>query len=130
MLFHHNGIACEDIPSTLAEVRRMLPVRAVSEVVFDPLQKAELCMIELEGLPRIELVSGEMVQGLLAKGVSQYHVCYETEGLEQTVARFYDAGAFVVSPPRPAVLFGGRQVAFVQTAIGLVELLQAPVVSD
>ena len=33
-------------------------------------------------------------------------------------------GGVLVSEPKPAVLFGGRRVAFLYTRIGLIELLE------
>lgn len=50
-------------------------------------------------------------------------MCYEVPSVEKAVAEWYERGAVLVSPPKPALLFGGRLVAFVLTPLGLVEFL-------
>lgn len=124
MRFHHVGVVCANIQKTAAKLTPMLGAVA-SETVFDPNQNAELCMLDMPDGSRIELVAGPVVAGYLKVRTSYYHVCYEVPDIAAAVQEFKSNGAVIVSPPKPAVLFGGRQVSFVQTPMGLVELLDA-----
>lgn len=122
--FHHVGIACKDIEKTAAYVKRAYEVASDTGTVFDPLQNAYVRLFN-EGTPgAIELVSGPAVEALLARKTTYYHICYTTPQIETSIARAGEAGAMTVSPPQPAVLFGGRRVAFVFTPLGLVEFLE------
>lgn len=122
--FHHIGIACQDIESHAHWIRQAFSVCQESDITWDPEQQVNLLMIELEDGSRIELVQGDTVKGFLEKEVSFYHVCYATNDIEQAINRFVNQGAVLVSPAKPAILFGGKRVAFLQTAMGLVELLE------
>lgn len=124
LAFHHIGIACADIESTARYVREAYAVTSDSGTVHDPLQNADVRIFN-EGSPgAIELVSGPAVEKLVKAHVTYYHVCYQTRDLEASIAAAKAAGAMLVSPPKPAVLFGGRRVAFVFTEIGLVEFVE------
>lgn len=125
MRFHHLGIACADLDAALAELRRIHPVLTLGEVVHDPLQGASLRMLETADGLRLELVAGEAVAGLLRRGVSYYHVCFEVDDFDAESARLRATGAMPAGEAQPAVLFGGRRVRFFLTATGLVELLEA-----
>lgn len=93
--------------------------------VHDPLQDATVCLLECEGGLRIELVSGEAVAGLVRKGMSWYHNCYEVDDINAAIAELGERRCIVAREPREAVLFGGRRVAFLYSPLGLIELLEA-----
>lgn len=125
MRFHHLGIACKNLDQELESIRSLHEVVSVSEIVFDPEQNARLCMIgTAEGL-NIELIAGGQVENLVKKRISYYHVCYETDDLEAEIESFRDKGAFVVSDPKPAILFQGKRVAFLLVSYGLIELVES-----
>ncbi len=117
------GIACEDIVATRDWVLRSHDVQRESGVIWDELQQANLCLLEVGGIA-LELVAGPVVAGLLRRGQLLYHVCYEVPDLEITLAELVGDACRVVSPPKPAVLFDGRRVAFVLGPTGLIELLE------
>jgi catechol 2,3-dioxygenase-like lactoylglutathione lyase family enzyme len=134
LTFHHLGLA----------VRKAQPARAfleglgykVTREVFDPNQNVHLAMCEHEDQPSVEIIyPGEdksPVDGLVARhpdGII-YHPCYVTDDLERMLADFEEVKlrAICVSPPKPAVLFGGAPVSFYQvTGIGLIEIIEAPI---
>jgi methylmalonyl-CoA/ethylmalonyl-CoA epimerase len=61
----------------------------------------------------------------LRRGVKLYHVCYETDDLDDALATLREAGHRTVSAPAAAVAFDGRPVAFVMLRTrNLIELLQ------
>jgi methylmalonyl-CoA/ethylmalonyl-CoA epimerase len=123
--FHHIGIACADIEATAAFVLRAYEIVSDSGTVDDPLQRARVRLFNA-GLPgALELVAGPMVERLVKRGITYYHVCYETPDIVETMRRAEALRMALVSPPTPASLFAGRRVAFVYTDVGLIEFLEA-----
>ena len=127
MKLHHVGVAVATIDEGAREFRRFHGPQISCEVgpLHDPLQNADLHLFELLDGSRVELVAGRPVLATLAKGLNLHHVCYEVESVQGAVEEWHRRGAVVVSPPKPAVLFAGRLVAFVLTPLGLVEFLDA-----
>ncbi len=121
---HHVGVACRDLEAARRWVHATHTVLEDSGVVYDPHQKADLCLLTVEGGANIELVAGEAVASLVKKGHTYYHLCYEVPSVAEAIVRLQAQQCLVVSPPAPAVLFGGRTVAFLYGPTGLVELLE------
>jgi methylmalonyl-CoA/ethylmalonyl-CoA epimerase len=117
------GIACRDIDDVRAWVHDTFAVTRDSGVVHDPLQDADLCLLHIDGELAFELVSGRIVEGMLHRRTSYYHLCYEADRIEDAIAHFEARRCRLVSGPVPAVLFDGRPVAFLLSPIGLVEVL-------
>lgn len=124
MKIHHIGIACSDIEEALADFGRYHSIVKRSEVVYDELQKAELCMVYTDTGLDVEFIAGEQVARLVKKGISYYHLCYEVDDLDAVLSESVGKGAMIISEPKPAVLFGGRRVAFVYLPYGLVEFVE------
>ncbi len=124
MKFHHIGIGCSSIEECIDYLKPVLDIKDISDTVYDPLQDARLCMLTLEDGVRIELIQGTPVEKIVKKGTYLYHSCYETKDLEETMMFFEERGSIIVSPPKEAVLFGGRRVAFLSSKLGLIELLE------
>lgn len=56
---------------------------------------------------------------------SPYHICYETAGLEASIAALTADGFIVIDTPTPAPALGGRRVVFLTSAsAGMIELLE------
>lgn len=124
MRFHHAGIACSDMDAAIRDAEALYGVKRRSDVIFDPEQNAHLCLIETATGMALELIAGQQVSGFVKRGITCYHHCHEVSDLEQEIARLSAAGATLVSSPRPAILFGGRRVAFLMTRLGMIELLE------
>ena len=125
MKLHHIGIATPSIPESIEKLKETAEVGSIGDIVFDPEQNAELCMIEIKDGTDIELVSGEVVSGLVKKGQRLYHLCWETDDIEAQIKSMVKEGGLIVSPLKPAVQFDRRRVAFVMTSLGLTELVEA-----
>ena len=63
--------------------------------------------------------------GFVKRAVALYHSCFEVDDMAEALARLRTTGAMPLSEPKPAVLFDGRAVCFLQTPVGMVELLEA-----
>jgi methylmalonyl-CoA/ethylmalonyl-CoA epimerase len=123
LAFHHVGIACKDIAAAALYVAKAYQISSDSGTVYDPLQDAYVRLFN-EGSPgAIELVSGRAVETLLKHRATYYHICYTTPDMSATLDAARKCGAVALGPPKPAVLFGGRPVAFVYTPLGIVEFL-------
>jgi len=129
--FHHFGLAVRR-PDEARIFVTALGYRP-GEPIFDPAQNVhlQLCMHDMH--PAVEIIwpgkEGGPIDKLAQRHTSGiiYHVCYETENLDATLAAFAEMKLRVVciSPPTPAPLFGGRHVSFYNiVGIGLIEILQ------
>lgn len=128
--FHHFGLAVQE-PEPAFLYLRTLGYREGRQV-FDPLQRVNLAMRHHATMPDVEVIwpgnEPSPIDRLVKRmGSLIYHVCYECTGPDSALAALEAAGLEVVpvSPPTPAVLFGGREVSFYTiSGIGLVELLR------
>lgn len=124
MVFHHVGIACKDIPKEIQRLKKVHTITEQSAIVYDELQDVHLCMVTVEDGFKMEFVSGKTVETFIKKGITKYHLCFECDNLDKEIETLITNGAVMVSPPKPAILFGGKPVAFLLVSYGLIELLQ------
>lgn len=124
MKIHHVGIACRNIEKAICSYGKLFHIVSQTDIVFDPEQNANLCLVKTDTGLDVEFISGEQVAGLLKTHIPYYHLCYEVDSIESTIRSFEEGGAFVVSSLKPAVLFSGKRVAFLMTKTGLIELLE------
>lgn len=124
MKIHHIGIACKNINKAIKAYSSMYNVESVSDIVHDELQNADLCILKTDTGLDVEFISGEQVASLLKSRINYYHLCYSTEDIEKEISRFEEKGCVVVSELKPAILFGGKRVAFLMTPTGLIELVE------
>ena len=130
--FHHLGLAVRRGSEAVAFLQGL--GYRIGKAMFDPEQNVNLIMCTHAGMPNVEVIYPAMgkspVDELVARNPNGlvYHACYVAHDLEVSLARMEQAGirAVCVSPPKPAVLFGGRQVSFYNiVGMGLVEILAA-----
>ena len=125
MKFHHVGIACKNIDEEIASVVAINKIIRQSPKVFDAAQNAELVLLTLEDGTRLELISGKQVETFIKKNITYYHLCFEVDDIDAEVTRLVNEGAFLISPPTPAILFNNRRVAFLNVSYGMIELLNS-----
>jgi methylmalonyl-CoA/ethylmalonyl-CoA epimerase len=124
MIFHHLGIATLDLKKSLIFIRENFEVIKHTDIVYDPQQGAELILVTTKDI-NFELVSGPIVERFIEKQQSYYHVCYEVRSIEKAIESFNHS--VLISPPKEAILFDNRKVAFLLTPIGLVEFLESEI---
>lgn len=127
--FHHVGVAVRAIESMRAFLTQALGGEVASEAFCDSNQGVRIQFVRVGSL-MIELLepaaSPSPVDAVLARGIGVYHVCYEVESLDDALSKLTaakSARVTVVSPPKPAVAFGGRRVAFVMHQGLMIELI-------
>jgi catechol 2,3-dioxygenase-like lactoylglutathione lyase family enzyme len=128
--FHHLGLAVKR-PEAARTFLEGLGY-ALEAPVWDPRQRVNVQMARHGAMPAVELVypgdGASPIDALLQRVDSGvYHTCYETPDLDAAQAALEARGlrVFPVGEPEPAVLFGGRRVAFLRVhGVGVVELLE------
>jgi methylmalonyl-CoA/ethylmalonyl-CoA epimerase len=123
MQLHHIGVACRDIGEGIEHLCLIHDVVARTPVIHDPEQDAQLALLTLSDGTRIELVAGRQVEMILRRNIGLYHLCFEVEDIGAEIERLEAGGAKLLAPPKPAVLFDGRRVAFLYVDYGMIELL-------
>jgi len=123
MKFHHIGIACRNIEEEIENIKKIHEVLKCSPVIFDPEQNAGLCFIQLKDGVNIEMISGKQVETILKRQIRYYHLCYEVDDIHEEIQKLLNENAFLISPPKPAILFNNRLVAFLNVSYGIIELL-------
>jgi hypothetical protein len=129
--FHHIGLAVAEPDVAF----RFLGLQGYTEGnrVYDPLQHVNLAMRHHQIMPDFEVIwpgsePSPIDKMIKRHGTMMYHCCYETDRVDDALQIITDAGFDVamVSPPKPALLFGGREVSFhLIDKFGLIELLSA-----
>ncbi len=127
--FHHVGVAVKNLETAVEQFASLFGATRESEIIHDPAQGVRLQFVNLGSL-RIEFLepaaTPSPLDSLLKRGIGMYQVCHEVRDLDAELARLRAGGATLVSPPKPAVAFDGRRVAFVSCQGMIIELLEAP----
>jgi len=131
MRFSHLGVAVPDVGKALPSFREVFGYRVLSGPVDDPVNKVSVCFLGTDepGEPVVELVAplGEdsPVGRILSAGGGAYHMCYEVDDVEQTLAEVRSKGCVIISRPVPAVALEGRRIAWFYTpARQVVEIVE------
>jgi len=129
--FHHFGLAVRR-PDEARIFVGLLGYHLDGQV-FDPAQNVNLQMCYHPAHPDVEIIWPGPTPGPVNKlnqrnpaGIV-YHLCYEANDLVATLQNFETAGLhpICISPPTPALLFGGRKVSFYNVlGMGLIEILE------
>ena len=128
--FHHMGLALKKEDKALIFLDGL--GYDPSRPVYDPEQKVNLRLCTAENKPSVELITPGTEPGPLDNILKKYneliyHTCYETENLGDSLDAIEKQGLRIlpVSPPKPAILFGGRLVSFYTImGFGLIEILE------
>jgi methylmalonyl-CoA/ethylmalonyl-CoA epimerase len=124
MRFHHLGIACNNISNTINYLRKIYEITDISDKIYDINQKADVCLLSTSNNISIELISGTQTDRFLKKNIYLYHMCYQVFDINKTLKKFIQSGSILISPPKKAILFNHKKVAFIYTKIGIIELLE------
>lgn len=126
--FNHIGIAVFSIDKT-AKVYLSLGYKK-SETVFDPIQNVNICFLEKDNLPMIELVepvdeNSPVNETLKKNGVTPYHCCYEVDDIEVAAGELQNERFIPTCKAVKAIAFGNKMVQFFYNKnVGLVELVE------
>ncbi|MEM9337993.1 MAG: thioester reductase domain-containing protein [Bacteroidota bacterium] len=120
----HLGVVCENIEATEQLIKQLYEVRSQSRLVHDETENSHAVLYHLAGGLTIKLVSGGLMANYYPNEQSMSHVCYEVGDLESEIKQLLDEQCELIAEPKPTPLFDGRKVAFLNTPLGIVELLE------
>jgi methylmalonyl-CoA/ethylmalonyl-CoA epimerase len=129
----HVGVAVPSLGPTTETLSTLFGYRVVSGPFDDPIQKVSVNFLTTsdKDAAEIELIAplseDSPITSMLAKsGGGAYHLCFETSNIDQALVHAKNNGCMIVSPPVPAVAFGGRRIAWIYTrSRQLFELVEA-----
>jgi methylmalonyl-CoA/ethylmalonyl-CoA epimerase len=125
--FHHIGYAVKAIPETAKYY-----VKAgwtLSETLIDEIQNTHIAFLTIEGFPLMELVApvnedSPVVKTLDKMGITPYHICYETDDIEQSIFDLKKQRFIPLLNPVEAVALGNRKICYLfNPHVGLIELV-------
>jgi methylmalonyl-CoA/ethylmalonyl-CoA epimerase len=125
---HHFGLASNNLEKSM-EVLRSLGYQ-IGETTFDPVQKATIAFASRPQATMVEIVCDADSDGPTGRIISKtgsgfYHICYEVDNIEKTIAGLRQLGFLLRHAPVPAVACGDRKIAWMYNRhVGLVELLE------
>lgn len=128
MKIHHIGYLVKKIEKSIEEFQR-LGYEKKSEITYDETRKIDICFMEKNNY-LIELVSpkdkSSVAYNLLKQHKSSpYHICYETDNLEEDIMELEASGYVKIDNPCPAPAINGKKVVFfMNSTIGLIELVE------
>ena len=123
MKLHHLGIATKNIQKTELFVKKTHDLKNSIGPIWDKNLNANLQLLEINNGVSIELVEGPVVSSFIKKNINLYHFCYEVDDINLKINEFINNGGFILLKPTPALLFENRLVTFINTPIGIIELL-------
>jgi hypothetical protein len=131
LAFHHLGLAVKE-REPAAHFLTGLGYR-IGPTILDPAQNVHLSMCAHDRMPDVEIISPADGAGPLDKLLSShkdglvYHVCYATPDLDGALEALESEERLSIrpiSPPKEAVLFGGKRVSFyLVEGVGLIEII-------
>jgi methylmalonyl-CoA/ethylmalonyl-CoA epimerase len=125
---HHIGYAVKDLGQSL-EMFLKIGYSVEEDPIRDDKRKVEIAFVSNNNY-LVELISpldtDSPIQNYLGKiGNTPYHLCYETEDIEQAVAELRKQRYLLIEAPNEAVAIENRKVAFLyHPKYGLLELLE------
>jgi len=118
-VLHHLGCVVPAISAVADAFATSISASWDGQIIHDPLQRVRVAFFKPVDArnPVFELVEPASdvspVRKFLKKGGGLHHVCYEIDDLESSLEEARRAGFAMVSPPTPAVAFGGRRIAWI-----------------
>ena len=118
-LLHHLGCVVSSISTVADAFAASISASWDGQIIHDPLQRVRVAFFKPVDArnPVYELVEpagdNSPVTNFLKKGGGLHHVCYEIDDLVSGLEEAQSAGYAMVSPPKPAVAFGGRRIAWI-----------------
>lgn len=130
LTFHHFGVAVRNPESALKFLTGL--GYEISDSGVDPEQRVAYVFCTHKTSPMIEVLSPAREKSPIDRLINKhmdgiiYHPCWLTDDLGATLEAIEASGLHYhcVSPAKPGVAFGGRNVSFYQiSGIGLVEIV-------
>ncbi len=125
---HHIGYAVADLKQSL-DMFEKLGYQKTSEPINDEKRNVEIVFVQNNGY-LVELISplndSSPIRNYLNKiGNTPYHLCYETNNIDQAIDELKKQRYLLVEKPSEAIAIDDQRVAFLyHPKYGLLELLE------
>ncbi len=126
--FHHVGMAVFDIDKTAKGYIEAGYKK--TDTVYDSVQNVNICFLNKEGMPQIELLApadakSPVTKTLEKNGVAPYHFCYSVSDIYDAVARLRKQKYIPITRPVEAVALDNHRICFLfNKDMGLIELIE------
>ena len=128
--FHHYGLAVLNDKAALVFLNGL--GYDAGENIYDPEQDVYVRLCTNADMPAVEIITKGKLKGPLNSILKRssemiYHVCYETENLEETLKQIEEKKLRIlpVLERKKAILFNERMISFYYiVGYGLIELLE------
>lgn len=127
MKIHHFGYLVADISTSLVGFEKLGYI--ADNIVLDNERNVYICFIRNEAIT-IELISpaneNSVVHNMMKRYKNlSYHICYETNNIEETIEKLVRDNYMVISPVAKASAIDNKKVAFLAHAdVGMIELVE------
>lgn len=118
----HVGVAVPSLGPTTEMLSALFGYKVVSGPFDDPIQKVSVNFLAKsdQDVAEIELIAplteDSPITSMLAKGGgAAYHLCFETNDIDQAIAHAKNNGCILLGSPVPATAFQGRRIAWIYT---------------
>ena len=129
---HHIGLLVADVVAASASLVERFGYLRETPIIQDPVQTAFVTFLRLPGADHwTELVAPNGPGSVLAEALRRrrggpHHLCFQVDDLSQACDRLRDRSMLLITEPVPAVVFGGRHIAWLIDEAGLlVELVES-----
>lgn len=118
---HHIGCVVDSIEQKIEQYKLILGSVSSSQIYEDPIQRSRVAFLDMPaaGGVQFELVQpatpDSPVARFLQKGGGLHHLCYEVDDIQAQITWMKSHRATLIRSPKPAVAFGGRQIAWMFT---------------
>jgi len=118
---HHVGYVVSSIAESIERWQTAVSSISISETFDDPIQRARVIFLDLppDGAAKLELIeplgSDSPVAKFDQRGGGLHHLCFEVDDVDEQIRRMRILKAILIRHPKPAVAFGGRRIAWMQT---------------
>ena len=118
---HHVGYVVSSIAESISSWQPAVSSISTSETFDDPIQRARVIFLDLppDGAVKLELIEplgpDSPVASFDKKGGGLHHLCFEVDDVEEQIRKMRALKAMLIRHPKPAVAFGGRRIAWMQT---------------
>lgn len=128
MKIHHIGYLVKKIEKAISAFEN-LGFILTQEIVLDEYRQANICFLKKDGYV-VELVSPVSKESVVAdlmkkKGNTPYHICYETENIDDDINNLLKQHYVMCSEKHSAVAIKDKNVCFmIHPYLGMIELLE------
>ncbi|WP_395303171.1 VOC family protein [Pectobacterium polonicum] len=129
MKLHHFGFLSKKINETV-NTFILLGHKTISDIIRDDIRGVDIVFLTSNTNELIEIVSpyteNSIVNNLIKKSSnSLYHIAYSVDDIDENIFNLQHKGFILIDPPKPAIAFNGKKVAFlISSNVGMIELIE------